>query len=84
MLRKDYIDYQRDNLNLTKNISRCTKQVWIITRGTSRIKWLFDDIKVKKVSVSDLIKNYKWRLQQDPLREEDLVKELVFLGENTP
>ncbi|MEM0008534.1 MULTISPECIES: hypothetical protein [Thermofilum] len=58
--------------------------MWIITRGTSRIKWLFDDIKVKKVSVSDLIKNYKWRLQQDPLREEDLVKELVFLGENTP
>jgi len=84
MLRKDYIDYHRDNLNLTKNISRCTKQVWIITKGTSRIKWLFDDIKVKEVSMSDLIKIYKWRLQQDPLREEDLVKELVSLGENTP
>jgi hypothetical protein len=84
MLKKNRIDYQKDNLHLTYDISRHTKQVWIITRGTSRIKWHFDDIKVKEVSVSDLIKIYKWRLQQDPLREEELVKELVSLGENTP
>jgi hypothetical protein len=81
MLKNDSIDYQMDNRHYTKIISNRTKQVWIITRGTSRILHKVEDIKVKEVSISDLIQIYKWRLEENFLDEEELEKELVSVGE---
>jgi len=72
MLKKDYINYLMDNRNNRKEIFRHTKQVWIIIKGTSRVIEQVDDIKVKEVSISDLLQIYKWRLKENFLEEEKL------------
>jgi len=52
-------------MNRVIDISRCIHQVWIITRGTPRILKRVDDITVKEVTVSELIKVYSDRLEKD-------------------
>jgi hypothetical protein len=84
MLKKDYIDYQMDNRHYRKGISGHTKHVWIITRGTSRVIEQVDDIKVKEISISDLIHIYKWRLEENFLDEEKLRTKLASIGESSP
>lgn len=60
----------------TINIQNCTKQVWIITRGTNRIIEKVDDITIKEIPVCDIIKIFKERLLKENVDEIWLEKEL--------
>jgi len=52
------------SVNRTIDISRCNKQIWIITRGTPRTIKKIDDTIVKEVPVSEIIKVYSKRMEQ--------------------
>lgn len=52
-------------MNRTIDISHCSKHVWIVTRGTPRILKRIDDVTVKEVTVSKLIKVYHERIKKD-------------------
>jgi len=58
------------------DISARDKQVWIITRGNTRLVKQVDDIKIKEVSIQRLIEIYKKRLKEN-LDEGELEKELI-------
>ena len=64
----------------TVQISGKTKQVWIITKDTSREIQEFDDIKVKEVSLVDLLEILKKRLVDITFEEEDLTRAFMLLG----
>jgi phosphoglucomutase len=53
----------------------CQKQVWVITRGTSRIIKRVSGVIVKEVSVNKLIQIYKERLENN-LHEDQLENKL--------
>jgi hypothetical protein len=53
------------------DIKDYNKQVWIITRGTTRLIKKIYDIQVKEVSINKLIEIYGKRIEED-LDEEDL------------
>jgi len=63
------------SLNRTIDISRCNKQIWIITRGTPRTIKRIDDIIVKEVPVSEIVKVYSERIEQ-PMDETELENKL--------
>ena len=62
----------------TVNVVNCEKQVWIITRGTTRLLKKVDDIEVKEVSVDKLIELYTLRLK-DNVDEKGLIDMLRSL-----
>lgn len=69
-----------DSHNTTQIFHECHKQVWIITRGSSRIIRKYNDIVVKEISVKDLMKLYRDRL--DPNFSQDMLeKALRLIGE---
>ena len=57
-----------------------TRQVWIITKGTSRELHEVDDIRVKEVSLNDLLAILKKRLNDITFEEDDLTREFMLLG----
>lgn len=64
----------------TLQISGKTKQVWIITKGESKELRDFDNIKIKEVSVHDLIKILSTRIKEPTYDVELLVNDLMFIG----
>jgi len=60
------------------DVSKCTKQVWIITRGAPRLVHSHDDIPVKEVPVSELFKVYLDRLEKD-MDENELEIRLITI-----
>jgi len=64
----------------TLQISGRTRQVWIITKGASRELHEVDEIKVKEVSLKDLLTILKKRLNDITFEEDDLSREFMLLG----
>jgi cold shock CspA family protein len=64
----------------TLQISGKTKQVWIITKGESKELRDFDSIKIKEVSVHDLINTLSKRIKDPTYDVERLVNDLMFIG----
>lgn len=64
----------------TLQISGKTKQVWIITKGESKELRDFDSIKIKEVSVHDLLSIVSKRLKDVTYDSERLVNDLLFIG----
>ena len=77
---RNYINQLKQNEirlgNKTVSIIGCKKQVWIITRGTTRVLGRVDDIVVKEVSITDLIHTYKDRILKESVDEVWLEKRL--------
>lgn len=65
-------------MDRTIDISKCNKQVWIITRGTLRTLEKIDDITIKEVPISEIIKVYLERLQK-AMDETELENRLINL-----
>lgn len=61
----------------TVNINGKTKQVWIITKGQTREIRDYGNIKVKEVSVNDLIWLLQLKLNIDVIEEDDLALNLL-------
>ncbi len=57
------------------------KQVWLITRSSSRIIKRVNDIAVKEINVSNLIDIYEYRLRK-MITERDLEKQLMAIGQS--
>ncbi len=57
------------------------KQVWIITKGKTRVIKDVNNIKVKEVAVVDLIQLLKMRFDVDVMEENDLAKKLEAIDE---
>ena len=57
------------------------KQIWIITRGISKIISDIDDIKVKEVSVYDLLALLETRSYEAVFNQASLAQELSLIGE---
>jgi hypothetical protein len=53
-----------EQLDRKLNITHCSKQVWIITRGTPRIIKRIDDLIVKEVPINEIIKAYSDRMEK--------------------
>jgi len=64
----------------TLQISGKTKQVWIITKGESKELRDFDSIKIKEVSVHDLINTLSKRIKDPTYDAERLVNDFMFIG----
>jgi hypothetical protein len=47
------------------NISNCHRQVWIITRGSSRMIKKVDDVLIKEVPIDKIVQIYRNRLEND-------------------
>jgi len=61
-LKKDNIEYENKSID----VKNCKKNVWIITQSQkSKIIKYVDEIKVKEVSIFDLMKIYRLRLEKD-------------------
>lgn len=65
--------------SLVKDVSHCTKQVWIITRGSARTLKHIDEVHVKEVPISNLLELYSIRLLQN-LSEDELENRLRNIG----
>jgi hypothetical protein len=61
--------------SLVKDVSHCTKQVWIITRGSVRTLKHIDEVHVKEVPISNILELYSIRLLQN-LSEDELENKL--------
>ena len=68
------------NASKTLQISGKNKQVWIITKGESKELRGFDNIKIKEVSVYDLLSTLSKRVKDPTYDEEKLVNDLMFIG----
>ncbi len=64
----------------TLQISGKTKQVWIITKGESNEIRDFDSIKIKEISVHDLLNIFMKRMKDSTYDSERLVNDLMFIG----
>jgi len=66
------------------DIKNCKKQVWIITKGKSRRieDFEIEDVKVKEISIDDLINIYERRLLDDSMNTEKLEELLIKIGES--
>ena len=64
----------------TLQISGKTKQVWIITKGESKELRDFDNIKIKEVSIYDLINTLAKRIEDPTYDAERLVNDFMFIG----
>jgi len=53
------------HVNRVIDVSSCSKQVWIITRGIPRVLKRVDDVTVKEVTIIELIKVYSDRVEKD-------------------
>lgn len=64
--------------NRTINIANCNKQVWIITRGSSRILEKVDNITIKEVPINKIIEVYSERIEKtiDEMELENKLKNL--------
>jgi len=71
-LKSGRLEYGRSQYD----VSRCQKQVWIITKGSPRVIRRVDDVTVKEVPVQELIKIYEKRMEED-VDEEGLEKALA-------
>jgi hypothetical protein len=71
-LKSGRLEYEK----VSYDINQCQKQVWIITKGTSKIIKQIDDIVVKEVSIQDLIKIYRKRMNEN-INEKELEELLV-------
>lgn len=47
------------------NISNCHRQVWIITRGSSRMIKKVDDVLIREVPIDKIVQIYRNRLEND-------------------
>ena len=64
-------------------IRDCTKEVWIITKGESKIITRIGEITVKEVSINSLFQIYWWRLTEispETYGEEQLEEKLRDIG----
>lgn len=64
----------------TMQISGKTKQVWIITKGESKELREFDNIKIKEISIYDLINILTKRLEEPTYDAEHIVNDFMFIG----
>lgn len=60
MLKTGVLKYE----DRTINVANCKKQVWIITRGISRTISKTDDVTIKEIPISRLIKIYSERVKK--------------------
>ncbi len=65
--------------NAVEEFHNYNKQVWIITRGISRMIKLVNDIAVKEICIEDLMALYQDRLMR-PVKEEQIEFKLRNLG----
>lgn len=68
----------------TVNINGKTKQVWIITKGKTREILDHSKIKVKEISVNDLIWLLQMKLNKDVIEEDDLALNLSGIDKLIP
>jgi len=68
------------NASKTLQISGKTKQVWIITQGESKELRDFDSIKIKEISIHDLMNTLSKRIKDPTYDVERLVNDLMFIG----
>lgn len=68
----------------TVNINGKTKQVWIITKGKTREILDYSKIKVKEISVNDLIWLLQMKLNKDVIEEDDLALNLSGIDKLIP
>lgn len=68
----------------TDNVRDCTKNVWIITRGSSRRITKMDSVTVNEITTSDLMRVYRERVEKN-LSEDQLVSALenIALSDRT-
>lgn len=66
LLKRGTLTYK----TITLDVSSCEKQVWIITRGNSRILKKRDGVIVKEVSTSEIIRIYLKRLEENISKRE--------------
>lgn len=59
----------------TTNVRDCSKSVWIITQGKSRRITRLDSVTVKEISVTDLMRVYRERIEKN-LSEDQLASAL--------
>lgn len=64
----------------TIQITGKTKQVWIITKGESKEIRDFDSIKIKEISIYDLLAIFAKRITDNAYDIERLVNDLIFIG----
>lgn len=68
----------------TVNINGKTKQVWIITKGKTREILDYSRIKIKEISVNDLIWQLQIKLNKDVIEEDDLALNLSGIDKLIP
>jgi len=78
-LAGDFLEYEEDGATNSISIQGCSKSAWVITRGTSRTITKVDSISVREIGVSDLMRIYEQRVEEN-FSEKKLADELEGLG----
>jgi hypothetical protein len=73
-LESGFLEY--DGGTGTIDVRNCQKQVWIITKGSSKFIRKFDDVIVREKSIQDLVRAYRTRIAEN-LAEDRLVSLLA-------
>jgi len=76
IVKKSEVTIESDSITISNTI----KQVWIVTKGKTRLIKDIDDIKVKEVAVIDLIELLKMRFET-VMKDSDLAMKLLTLDE---